>query len=482
MMGIKNFRIGLPCVLWLALSLGFVLVPTPLLAGNTTGTTRTQTYQPGEPFTGLPGGAPGRGYGTSPYGTPYGVVPYGTPYGVNPYGAPSVYCQNWPGHSPYPQYPGTGPNTPCGPAFQPQPQPQPPQPQPPQTTSCSDSVGFLDEPDVIEIPLGGVAGARPILAAASARSAIRVREQSDLLLLIDAPQGSGLIIGNKTVNETPDNYRCIIRFLTVPEDRWSTSVFQQGTNIAAIRQLEDPTRRKIYNAMANSTRYPVIFSSLDKAQENFKIRLAVISFMTNLPTYCQWVGSNNPTMNSKYWTDQPDPSGARGVLFQTKSGVLASKAIEAIGQDGTGRYLECLATVEIAILYAVERVIGAQRFNAEHPGPYALQAIGEPGSSLNGAIYKNVQMISGPISSSDIIPGDWAYLQNTSQSAAQQPAYWAWRGENAIYLGNGFSGGGGINNVTEQQLRKLLYDYAPSPKPLPSELSWTLLARPIAGD
>jgi hypothetical protein len=190
------------------------------------------------------------------------------------------------------------------------------------------------------------------------RSKIRVREQSDLLLLIDAQQGSGLRIGNKTINETPDNYRCIIRFLTVPEDRWSTSVFQQGTNIAAIRQLEDPTRRKIYNAMANSTRYPVIFSSLDKAQENFKIRLAVISFMTNLPTYCQWVGSNNPTMNSKYWTDQPDPSGRVGCCFQTKSGVLASKAMEAIGQDGTGRYLECLATVEIAILYAVERVIG----------------------------------------------------------------------------------------------------------------------------
>ncbi len=62
--------------------------------------TRTQTYQPGEPRTGLPGGAPGRGAGTGPSG------------------APSVYCQNWPGRSPYPQYPGTGPQTPCGPAFQ----------------------------------------------------------------------------------------------------------------------------------------------------------------------------------------------------------------------------------------------------------------------------------------------------------------------------------------------------------------------------
>lgn len=61
--------------------------------------TRTQTYQPGEPYTGLPGGAPGRGYGTGPSG------------------APSVYCQQWQGHSPYPQYSGTGPQTPCLPGM-----------------------------------------------------------------------------------------------------------------------------------------------------------------------------------------------------------------------------------------------------------------------------------------------------------------------------------------------------------------------------
>lgn len=96
------FSLALRWVLCVALSLGPVL--SPALGGNTTGTTRTQTYQPGEPFTGLPGGAPGRGYGSSPSGTP------------------SVYCQNWPGQSTYPQYPGTGPNTPCGPNFQRQPQ------------------------------------------------------------------------------------------------------------------------------------------------------------------------------------------------------------------------------------------------------------------------------------------------------------------------------------------------------------------------
>jgi hypothetical protein len=82
--------------------------------------TRTQTYQPGEPFTGLPGGAPGRGYGQGPSGLP------------------SVYCQQWPGRSPYPQYPGTGRNIPCGPNFAPPtPPPQPVQVQPPQYGGCS---------------------------------------------------------------------------------------------------------------------------------------------------------------------------------------------------------------------------------------------------------------------------------------------------------------------------------------------------------
>jgi hypothetical protein len=132
MTGVKIFQLGLSRVFWLALFLGLVLMPWPVLAGNTTGTTRTQTYQPGEPFTGLPGGAPGRGTG------------------LGPFGLPSVYCQTWPGHSPYPQYPGTGPNTPCGPAFQRAPVQPYPQPPPRQTTACqlgaNGSLEPLDDP------------------------------------------------------------------------------------------------------------------------------------------------------------------------------------------------------------------------------------------------------------------------------------------------------------------------------------------------
>jgi hypothetical protein len=125
-------------VLWPALLLALILVPSPARTGNTSGPTRTQTYQSGEPFTGLPGGAPGRGYGSGPSGLP------------------SVYCQNWPGHSPYPQYPGTGPNTPCGPNFQPAPPPLPPQPPPSETMSCpAGPIGSLDEPGQLGVMFVG---------------------------------------------------------------------------------------------------------------------------------------------------------------------------------------------------------------------------------------------------------------------------------------------------------------------------------------
>ncbi len=50
--------------------------------------------------------------------TPSNAGAPGRGYGMGPSGAPSVYCQSWPGRSPYPQCPGTGPQTPCGPAFQ----------------------------------------------------------------------------------------------------------------------------------------------------------------------------------------------------------------------------------------------------------------------------------------------------------------------------------------------------------------------------
>jgi hypothetical protein len=48
-----------------------VVHPDPAVAGNT----RTQTYQPGEPYTGQPGGAPGRTSGRTGTQTPSGLPP-----------------------------------------------------------------------------------------------------------------------------------------------------------------------------------------------------------------------------------------------------------------------------------------------------------------------------------------------------------------------------------------------------------------------
>jgi hypothetical protein len=75
MSGARMFRLLLSRLLCLALFLGSPLVSWPVLAGNTTGTTRTQTYQPGEPYTGLPGGAPGRGTGPTGRNQPGNLPP-----------------------------------------------------------------------------------------------------------------------------------------------------------------------------------------------------------------------------------------------------------------------------------------------------------------------------------------------------------------------------------------------------------------------
>lgn len=52
-----------------------VLAPASVRAGNSTGPTRTQTYHPGEPHTGQPGGAPGRTTGKTGTQSPFGLPP-----------------------------------------------------------------------------------------------------------------------------------------------------------------------------------------------------------------------------------------------------------------------------------------------------------------------------------------------------------------------------------------------------------------------
>jgi hypothetical protein len=82
-----------------------------------------------------------------------------------------VYCQTWPGHASTPQYPGTGPQTPCGPAFQrndggtqsPPDNRQDPQPSPPLATQTTREIALTSIAWISEKPspfdaVGGAAG------------------------------------------------------------------------------------------------------------------------------------------------------------------------------------------------------------------------------------------------------------------------------------------------------------------------------------
>lgn len=415
MMGIKNFRMGLFYALWLGLSLGLVLVPAPLLAGNTTGTTRTQTYQPGEPFTGLPGGAPGRGYGTAPYGTPYGV---------GPYGAPSVYCQNWPGHSPYPQYPGTGPNTPCGPAFQP-PAPQP-QPQPPRTMSCSLGVGSADRPDE---PAAG------LITVALARA-----DQLPELLLAQSSTSStaaGLYIqgkngGNKIIGATQ-------------------------ADPALPSWLErSPLRVEIFKAMSCNLHRRFEFKSTEDLKNNITVRENIVRVMTEINSggiHVTWVGNGFllPSDSWEKWYEDPNGTlkligGAhdgQSLTWQSTSRVTASQAMDSFLNSQSPSRLECLTGVEMAVLAGVKRAFPT-RFNGLHPatgGQPAIHGVGVPidkPASFNMHLiplrqldYGVADQMPNRFDKYDMVPGDYAYLENRYRDNYSGEGD---NGENAVFM------------------------------------------------
>jgi len=477
MMGIKNIRMGRFCALWLGLSLGLVLVPAPLLAGNTTGTTRTQTYQPGEPFTGLPGGAPGRGYGTSPYGAPYGV---------GPYGAPSVYCQNWPGRSPYPQYPGTGPNTPCGPAFQP-PAPQP-QPQPPRTMSCPATLGSEDRPD-------------PSVAGRLTAAVADASQPPELLQAQYAASntGNGLYVANRRVMQATD----------APDA--DSSALPQWLS-------QNSLRNAIFKAMACSKRRHFEFASSLDLINNIYIRENIIGVMgdfnngiinvnfngaTGRDASGQLV-RNNPSLGNA-WEREPvdNPGGTqtdangRHITFQSKPTYTASQAIDSFRNAARQTlYLDCMMGVEMAVLTGVKLAFPA-RFDQLHPNKPALYGVGvsliQRGArtSLNTHLspvlyftqYDDAKKSAFRITGDDMVPGDYAYLENL-------PTYdprGDWNGENAIkmstnlFLGLGLSG----INKTESQLKdEMAQAFNDQRRPmdkhaLGSDMLWTVLGAPV---
>jgi hypothetical protein len=330
---------------------------------------------------------------------------------------------------------------------------------------------------------------------------------------VNDPAGRGqLVIENIPMFETNDNYLRYIRFLTVPPDRQTDPAFTAGTDVAAIKKLEDPLRRQIYEGMNNNVRGQFIFGTLKAAQENFDIRLSTIAFMRKIQkgppglNFGYYTADEPPGTDDPNWETTKDPQGAGGYVFDTRSNTDAYTAIHSLVQH---RFRgDCLAAVEICIFQAVAGVLREDRFKALHPD--GLHKIGLPVQFADGvSIYKDTVTVGDNIGQDAMVPGDWVYMQNKPDYHDWWPNGY-WTGENGLYMGKYTLGGAavpqydsaaplrfsgmGLYDVTEAQLRARLkaayngaavpsaarqqqvgHKYAPATD---ADIQWKLLGRP----
>src|SRR5690242_3492777 len=103
-----------------------------------------------------------------------------------------------------------------------------------------------------------------------------------LALVLSAPSqaraAGKLVIGSQPMNETAANYLQYIKFLTVPQAEQAKEAFKSN-DINAIRAMEHPLRRQIFDAMNRNSVEQFTFASIQAAQENFTMRMWAINFM-----------------------------------------------------------------------------------------------------------------------------------------------------------------------------------------------------------
>lgn len=327
---------------------------------------------------------------------------------------------------------------------------------------------------------------------------------------------SSLIIDGKPIVQTKANYLTLIKYLTVNPSNQSNPVFR-SSNMAAIERLEDPLRREIFDAMSSNPVRTFHFTNLAAAEKNFQMRIDIITFMNEVAdqdnpavnklhlnfSYYSLPG-DPPSANSAYWNLVPLPSGSTR-LTSLEFQYVGADAYAAIMSITAVPYVgECEGTAQIAVLYAAAQVMGPQAFNQLFRTGLAFgsQQPGQPALSVYKVLPMDQQLyVPNPyqgyihvnsITTQDMVPGDWVYMQNTPQYPVQNPNGY-WNGENAIYMGqydsilNGtpvwqvgatqrFTGLG-LTNVSAAQLEQDLWDAFTgndSPVPAGSGIRWTI--------
>lgn len=311
-----------------------------------------------------------------------------------------------------------------------------------------------------------------------------------------------LVIDNHPLVENSANYHRYIKYLTIaPKNRKRTEF--HSDDLQTLRSLESPVRRQIFEAMNENRLHQFHFATLQKADENFTMRVAAIRFMVQIHQ-----GKNKNGVDFSYFGTkvpaQADPVHwlrTGSFAFRTRHGAQAAEAIDGLVKN-TFRG-DCLGAIEATILQAARKAVGAPRFNHLHPAGLEVG----PGTK---SVFRHIRSVAR-FSANDMVPGDWVYMRNktdynTDLRPGVRPGYWT--GENALFMGRynrtaqeipqyhasapaRFSGMG-VYDVTEVGLRKALKDGYTSFMRRPNtntnhsisdgEIRWTELSRLETGD
>lgn len=249
-----------------------------------------------------------------------------------------------------------------------------------------------------------------------------------LAALAPPARAERLLIANVPVRDTAADYHRYVKHLTVSPRHHASATFR-GHDAQAIRALECPLRRQIFDAMSRNRAEAFAFASLRQARENFDMRVVAIGFMFKVQNGRRggvdfdYAGPTVPEAADRaHWRH------VSKFTFVTRSGTPASESIDGIVRD---RFRgECLGAMQVNVLHAARVALGGERFNRLHPKGLD---IGPSASSVMPHIREAKSVRSG-----DMVPGDWVYMKNkddygTDLRPGAAPGYWS--GENAVYLG-----------------------------------------------
>jgi hypothetical protein len=237
-----------------------------------------------------------------------------------------------------------------------------------------------------------------------------------------------LIIGGHAIRPTAADYHRYVKFLTVAPSRRKHPAFH-GSNLRALQGLECPLRRQIFAAMYYNRSERFVFASLQKAMENFDMRMAAVSFMFNMePSRAGGLDFDYAAGAVRQDADRGHWLRVSKFSFVTKKGMSAAESIDGIVHH---RFRgECLGAMQLNVLHAARVALGPARFNALHPHGLDI------GAKARSA-HRHIRTAAS-LKARDMVPGDWVYMKNkddyNSDLRPGTPVGY-WQGENAMFLG-----------------------------------------------